>query len=221
MGGGGDHPAWAMAGRFYEKSTPLEAGSTIQPTGGWQFAGPVVMLQDEREASSAETFTWAMVETGRVVSVGRPTAGMTIIPTTFDAPSGIFSFRMGVHDRYTPIKRVQPEGIGTPPDVFVPYAPHLLTEGQDPCRRVGLEILRRLVDDEDRKSVVDAYAAVLESDAKRLPEKVRTDFDLLKTIGEHAAGLVAWEMLLEKAGHGHANRKARAEAVVEALGGRR
>jgi len=139
MGGGGDGPAWAMAGRFFEKRvlTP-----PVEPTGSWQFAGPVVMLQDERMVSSAETFTWAMTETGRVLSVGRPTGGATIIPGVFEVPSGLFRFRLGVHDRKTPIRGVQPEGVGTPPDVFVPYEPALLAGGGDP----ELEAARRTLD---------------------------------------------------------------------------
>jgi hypothetical protein len=140
MGGGGDRPAWDMAGRFYRKSKP-----PVRPTGAWQFDGPVVMLQDERQVSSAETFTWAMTETGRVVSVGRPTGGATIIPRTFEAPSRLFSFRLGSTDRRTPIRRIQPEGIGTPPDILVPYEPYLLEQDEDPVFAVGLLVLRQLV----------------------------------------------------------------------------
>jgi len=161
MGGGGDSPAWAMAGRFYSQSTPLGTSGQLAPTGGWQFDGPLVMLQDEREISSAETFTWAMTETGRAVSVGRPTGGATIIPRTYDAPSGLFSFRMGGHDRATPIKHIQPEGIGTPPDVFVPYEPVLLEHIGDPILAAGRDIVLLLMEGADRDVVVDYYGGVL------------------------------------------------------------
>jgi len=151
MGGGGDPPAWAMAGRFFAKRV---ATPPIQPTGSWQFEGPVVMLQDERMVSSAETFTWAMTETGRALSVGRPTGGATIIPEAFDAPSGLFRFRVGVHDRKTPIRGIQPEGVGTPPDVFVPYEPLLLAKHGDPALAVAREALDLLRKGEERNDVM-------------------------------------------------------------------
>jgi C-terminal processing protease CtpA/Prc len=141
MGGGGDPSAWEMAGRFFPKAAPL-GERTLEPSGPFQFAGPVVMLTDEREISSAETFTWAMAETGRAVTVGRPTGGATIIPAMFELPSGLGSFRLGVHDRETPIRRVKPEGIGSAPDVFVPHTPPVFDLGGDPEIAVGLRVLK-------------------------------------------------------------------------------
>lgn len=149
MGGGGDGPAWAMAGRFFQERTPQGTAPALEPRGAWQFDGPVVLLQDERMVSSAETFTWAMTETGRALSVGRPTGGATIIPEVFDAPSGLFRFRLGVHDRKTPIRGIQPEGIGTVPDILVPYEPGLLAKYGDPIlglAREALDLLRQHVD---------------------------------------------------------------------------
>ncbi|MHC4224143.1 MAG: S41 family peptidase, partial [Planctomycetota bacterium] len=139
MGGGTDRPAYAMAGRFFPK------GGVVPPSGDWQFKGPVVLLQDERQVSSAETFTWVMTESDRVVSVGRHTGGATIVPMGFEVPSGLFKFRMGVSDRRTPIKRVQPEGVGTPPDIFVPYEPYLLAKYGDPIFGIGKAVLQKLV----------------------------------------------------------------------------
>jgi C-terminal processing protease CtpA/Prc len=146
MGGGGDGPAWAMAGRFFKERTPNGTAPPLEPTGSWQFDGPVVLLQDERMVSSAETFTWAMTEGGRAVGVGRPTGGATIIPETFDAPSGLFRFRLGIHDRKTPIKGVQPEGVGTPPSLPVSYEPALIATHGDPIlgiARSALDALRQ------------------------------------------------------------------------------
>jgi len=158
MGGGGDGPAWAMAGRFFRKRTPQGSAPALVPTGGWQFDGPVVLLQDERMISSAETFTWAMTETGRALSVGRPTGGATIIPTSFDAPSGILSFRLGVHDRATPIRGVQPEGVGTAPDVPVAYTPDALAGGADPILAMGRRALELLLQGRSRDQVVAELA---------------------------------------------------------------
>jgi hypothetical protein len=162
MGGGGDGPAWAMAGRF--------APEGIKRSGSWQFEGPVVMLQDERMVSSAETFTWAMGESGRAVTVGRPTGGATIIPAMFTTPSGMVRFRVGRHDRKTPFLKIQPEGIGTPPDVFVPYEPYLFEKYGDPVLGVGLALLRELVAGAARDAAVQRYALTWGCEAQPLLE---------------------------------------------------
>ncbi len=141
MGGGGDPQAWAMAGRFYKGGVANGIHGRIEATGAWQFEGPVVMLQDSQEVSSAETFTWAMSETGRAVSVGRPTGGWGIIPNGYELPSGLARFRLGVNDRPTPIKGVHTEGVGWPPDVLVPYGP-VVCAHDDPVAEVGMEVLR-------------------------------------------------------------------------------
>jgi|GEM_PF-1512158 len=178
MGGGGDSAAWAMAGRFYSKKTPLGTSRALEPTGDWQFDGPVIMLQDEREISSAETFTWAMTETGRAVAVGRPTGGATIIPRMFNAPSKLFSFRMGTHDRATPIRKIKPEGTGTPPDVFVPYEPGLLERHGDPILAAATDIALYLVGGAERAVVVDYYGGLLGAEPERV-KKAQKKFDAL------------------------------------------
>jgi len=140
MGGGGDGPAWEMAGRFYPKGVGNGRNGRIEPSGGWQFDGPVVMLQNESEVSSAETFTWAVSETGRVVSIGRPTGGWGIIPKGFECPSGLLRIRVGVNDRPTPIEGVRTEGIGWGPDVLIPWGPEFCA-AQDPVREIGMDVL--------------------------------------------------------------------------------
>jgi len=161
MGGGGDTPAWEMAGFFFEKSPP-HGRVRIPADTHYSFTGPVVMLIDERMISSAETFTWAMTETDRVVTVGRPTGGATIIPTSFDAPSGLFSFRLGVTDRKTPGKGVQPEGKGTAPDVYVPYNAKTLADGRDPIYETARIVLARLVAGDSREKAIAAGKRAVE-----------------------------------------------------------
>ncbi len=234
MGGGGDSPAWAMAGRFYSKKTPLGSSRALEPTGDWQFDGPVVMLQDEREISSAETFTWAMTETGRAVSVGRPTGGATIIPRVFNAPSGLFSFRMGTHDRATPIRKIKPEGTGTAPDVFVPYEPELLKRHHDPTLAAATDIVLFLAIGAEREAVVDYYGGILGADPERV-KKSRKNFDALdrpprqKGFSDVVDGIVEemidWEIALCKSKHnpmpdfaGAADRLERLAAIAGLLG---
>jgi hypothetical protein len=140
MGGGDDVSAWEMAGRFYPGGVNNGLHGRIEASGSWQFDGPVVMLQDEKEVSSAETFTWALSETGRVISVGRATGGWGIIPRGYTLPSRLASFRLGVNARPTPIKRIQTEGVGWPADVTIPYGPVFRAEA-DPVMDVGLQVL--------------------------------------------------------------------------------
>ncbi|MCB9831092.1 MAG: hypothetical protein H6807_01355 [Planctomycetes bacterium] len=125
MGGGSDASAWEMAGRFFPKGVDNGRNGRIEASGSWQFEGPVIMIQDSLEVSSAETFTWAMSETGRAISLGRPTGGWSIIPRRFSAPSGKFDFRVGVTDRATPIKGLKTEGLGWQPDLLVGLGPKL------------------------------------------------------------------------------------------------
>lgn len=165
MGGGGDSQAWEMAGRFFTERVPNGPGRAIEPSGSWQFAGPVAMLQDELEVSSAETFTWALSETERALSVGRPTGGWGIIPKVFRCPSGLVDFRLGVNDRPTPIRGIRTEGVGWPPDLLVPYGPVLCAE-PDPARDIALQALRLLRAGVPRKAVVGLFGTLLSGDAK-------------------------------------------------------
>jgi len=159
MGGGGDGAAWEMAGRFFPAGADNGIHGRIEASGGWQYDGPLVMLQDESEVSSAETFTWAMSETERCVSVGRPTGGWGIIPAGFQCPSGLVDFRLGVNDRPTPIRGLRTEGVGWPADVRVPYGP-VLCARPDPVREVGLEVLRALHGDNPLDQVRAAFAGL-------------------------------------------------------------
>ncbi len=165
MGGGSDLPAWEMAGRLFPKQIAYGAGRTLSPSGSWQFPGPVVMLQDETEVSSAETFTWAVSETGRVVSVGRYTGGWGIIPRVFKCPSGLVDFRLGVVDRRTPLRGILTEGIGWPPDICIPYGP-VFCGMKDPARTVAMDVLSLLHAGVDRKSTVGLYQSLFSGQIK-------------------------------------------------------
>lgn len=170
MGGGSDAAAWEMCGRFFPGGVANGMHGRIEPSGAWQFAGPVVTLQDELMVSAAETFTWAMCETERVVSVGRPTGGWAIIPRAFQCPSGLVDYRLGVNARPTPITRRATEGIGWAPDVCVPFGPVMAAEA-DPVRRIGLEAVRLLAGGVPRDEVATLlgglFGAELDEAAQR------------------------------------------------------
>ncbi len=172
MGGGSDYAAWKIAGRLFKKAVANGNQRKIVPTGTWQFDGPVVMLQNENEVSSAETFTWAVTETDRVISVGRKTGGWGIIPRGFSCPSGLVSFRLGVNDRGTPIRGIHTEGVGWPADIDVPYGPLFCAE-VDPVRRIGLEVLQLLHAGCDRTQVRNAFAGLMHGDLTNFEKKAR------------------------------------------------
>ena len=165
MGGGGDGPAWEMVGRLFSKSVANGRGR-IEPSGSWQFDGPVVLLQDSLQVSSAETFTWAVSETGRVVSIGRPTGGWAIIPRGFSCPSGLVDFRLGVTDRGTPIGGVHTEGIGWPPDLEVPWGAVMLRDG-DPTLELATQVARAHVVERDADAVRKGFRALFAGDGDR------------------------------------------------------
>ncbi len=168
MGGGGDGPAWEMAGRFFTRNIPFKHDPVLKPSGEWQYEAPVVMLTDERMVSSAETFTWAMAETLRAITVGRPTGGATIIPRSFEVPSGIFKFRLGCRDRETSVNGVHPEGKGTAPKVYVPYDAELLTRFQDPILAAGFDVALMLALGAPRSVAVETYGGILGADSQRV-----------------------------------------------------
>jgi len=202
MGGGSDDAAWEMMGRLLPRGADNGRNGRIDPAGTWQFDGPVVMLQDEMEVSSAETFTWAACETGRVLSVGRPTGGWAIIPRGFDCPSGLVSFRLGVGDRPTPIRGLHTEGTGWPPDVTVPLGPRFAAR-PDPVREVGLACLELLHAGLGREDVARLFQGLFDGDVRgfgRAAETVRRkaeDFDpapLADLVQDDLETLVAMEV---------------------------
>ncbi len=163
MGGGSDAAAWEMCGRLFSKGASNGRNGRIEPSGSWQFDGPVVFVQDAMMVSSAETFAWAVSETARVISVGTTTGGWGIIPNRFDCPSGLVSFRVGVNDRPTPIRGVRTEGQGWPADVRIPCGPGFLGL-KDAAREVGLEILGILASGAEVEDVRVAWSGLVAGD---------------------------------------------------------
>lgn len=100
-----------------------------------------------------------MSETGRVISVGRPTGGWGIIPRGYSLPSGLANFRLGVNARPTPIKRIQTEGIGWPADVTVPCGPVIRGEA-DPVFDVGMQVLQVLAAGADAEKTRELFAGL-------------------------------------------------------------
>jgi carboxyl-terminal processing protease len=155
-GNGGGNSAYAdqMAGRLL--SEPFGYGRDTYtarlPTRAWRkwmtfratprepiYSGPVVVIMETSNFSSAEQFLVSLVDSGRVQTVGRATGGGSGNPTVFRLPGGRnakFSTANFVRNDGTPI-----EGVGLVPDVPVKWTVEDFREGRDP----DLEAAERLL----------------------------------------------------------------------------
>jgi carboxyl-terminal processing protease len=161
-GNGGGNSAYGdqIAGRFL--SEPFVYGRDYYagrlPTRAWRawmpfevtprapvYSGPVVVIMETVNMSSAEQFLIALVDSGRVETVGRPTGGASGNPVVFRLP-GAHNVRFSTADFHrndgTPI-----EGVGLTPDVEVTWTVEDLRQGRDPdleaAEQLLLEILER------------------------------------------------------------------------------
>jgi len=146
-GNGGGNSAYAdrVAGRFLNE--PFVYGHDHfcgrLPQRGWRasipfkveprkpvYEGPVVVIVETQNMSSAEQFLVSLVDSGRVKTVGRRTAGASGNPIAFRLP-GAYNVRFSTADFRrndgTPI-----EGVGIAPDVEVDWTVEDLRQGRDP-----------------------------------------------------------------------------------------
>ena len=146
-GNGGGNSAYGdqMAGRLMEE--PFAYGrdkyAARLPTRAWRahmtfrvaprepvYGGPVVVIMETANFSSAEQFLISLMDSGRVQTVGRPTAGGSGNPTVFQLPGARdvrFSTARFVRNDGTPI-----EGRGLHPDVLVSWTVEDFRQGRDP-----------------------------------------------------------------------------------------
>lgn len=132
-GGGNAALANAMAGRLVERTLPFGYELTRQPLPlrGWArryehrlrprgqaYTGPVALLIDTSNLSTAETFIVSLRDTGRALTVGRPTAGGSGSPVTVRLPGGGRA-RYSIAD-FRRLDGRSLEGHGIEPDILVP-----------------------------------------------------------------------------------------------------
>lgn len=144
-GGGSTFVSDPIAGRFFD--TPFTYGHdefrARLPQRGWRarfdyrvtprrptYTGPLVLLIDEYNFSTAENFIVALVDSGRATTVGRLTAGGSGNPLTFRLPGGgLVRFSSGAFHRYD---GTLVEGHGIAPDVTVDWTVDDFRAGRDP-----------------------------------------------------------------------------------------
>lgn len=157
-GGGNSTLAADMAGRLLDEPFTYgrESYRRRLPTRAWWlwgertvtprppiYAGPVVLLVDDFNVSTAEEFIVALVDSGRAQTVGRRTGGSTGNPLVFQLPDDAAAqFSSGDFRRMdgTPI-----EAVGIAPDVPVQWTLEDVRQGRDPDVAAAEQLLRQAV----------------------------------------------------------------------------
>jgi C-terminal processing protease CtpA/Prc len=104
--------------------------SEVSPRGPRQFTGPVYVLSNRHDFSSAEDFILAMRGTGRAKIVGDTTAGVTGGPIVRELANG-WTYELSQWIEFTADKKPF-EGIGLAPDIVVKSNATLMRAGTDP-----------------------------------------------------------------------------------------
>ena len=144
-GGGSTFISDPIAGRFLDR--PFTYGRdhfrARLPQRGWRahfdyrikprgpiYTGPLVLLTDALNASTAENFIVALVDSGRARTVGQTSAGSSGNPVRFRLPGGGWA-RFSTGDfRRNDGTRI--EGVGIAPDVPVAWTVEDFRAGRDP-----------------------------------------------------------------------------------------
>jgi C-terminal processing protease CtpA/Prc len=115
----------------------------VQPDPKVHYAGPVVVLVNEKTFGGAEDICIHLKNAGRVTFVGGPTAGCNGNRTWLSLPGGGRLWFTGMRVKFGDGSRFQ--NIGITPDV--PVAPTVdgISAGRDEVLEKGIEVLRRLV----------------------------------------------------------------------------
>lgn len=157
-GGGNSLAGDAIAGRLLSNNFAygIESYRTLLPNHLWQhdavyivqprkmtYSAPVVVLIDGSVMSSTEMLLAALVDSGRVTTVGRTTAGGSGNPVSFNLGEGI-SVRFSTGD-FRRLDGTPIEGVGFEPDVPVSWTLEDLRSGRDPDLEQAQRVLLKLI----------------------------------------------------------------------------
>lgn len=154
--GGNPVLAIKMAGRFTGKArsygwvryrngpkhddfTPFTE-ELVKPAGSRKFRGPVFVLTNRRDFSSAEDFVLAMRAIPKVTVIGDTTAGASGGPIPRELANG-WSYEISEWIEYLPSREMF-EGVGLAPDVFVRATAADVAAGRDIALERALLIAR-------------------------------------------------------------------------------
>jgi C-terminal processing protease CtpA/Prc len=158
-GGGDEQIGRDVAVRFYDRPhvyrvTQFRDGpghadfakrvsTSLSPGGARRFTGPVALLTNRFDGSSAEDFTLMMRVLPQVVVVGDTTLGLGSNPRAVTLSNG-WTMRVPQSMQSTPDGFVY-QWRGLPPTIAVPWTPADTAAGRDPYLDVALAELRRRV----------------------------------------------------------------------------
>ena len=156
-GGGDEQIGRDIAVRFYDRTRVYRvtqfrdgpahgdfakrATTSLSPEGARRFAGPVALLTNRFDGSSAEDFTLMMRVLPQVVVVGDTTLGLGSNPREVTLSNG-WTMRVPQSMQSTPDGFVY-QWRGLPPTIAVPWTPADTAAGRDPYLDAALAELRR------------------------------------------------------------------------------
>jgi peptidase S41-like protein/tricorn protease-like protein len=155
--GGGDRGvASGVAGRFMDRSRTFGylryrngknhgdftnyVTETVDPQGSRQFSGPVFILTNRGDYSSAEDFVLAMRVRPQTTVVGDTTGGASGGPIVRELPNG-WTYELSQWIEYTPNKTTF-EGVGLAPDVVVKPTAATFAAGKDAVLEHALTLVK-------------------------------------------------------------------------------
>ena len=123
----------------YESITDLEP-IYITPNNGTRYSNPIVILTNDKTASSAEDFTISLYKQKNVTTIGTNTSGM--LSDMFGADlSNKISFTLS-NQRYYSIEKTQLEDIGVPVKIEIINTKKDIENKIDPVILKALEVLK-------------------------------------------------------------------------------
>ena len=144
-GGGNDQLAFAVAGRFADRTRitgytrvrngpghddlTAPAPRNLSPRGSWQYTKPVTLLIGRGCFSSNESFIAAMGEFPHVTLVGDTTGGASANPRRLELGEG-WHYTVSTWIETTAAGRII-EWNGIVPDIVVPWSPEAMASGTD------------------------------------------------------------------------------------------
>jgi len=155
-GNGGGHGGIELASRFvkikrlthykavrqkggYDNFSALEP-KYIEPNKGVQFLNPIIILTNDKTASSAEDFTISLYQQSNVTTIGANTSGM--LSDMFGADlSNKISFTLSNQSYLSTDKEIL-EDIGVPVEIEIKNSKTDITNEQDPVINAAIEILK-------------------------------------------------------------------------------
>ena len=156
-GGGNRNVASDVAGRFMDRSRTYGylryrngknhddftnyVAETVDPQGSHRFSGPVYVLTNRGDYSSAEDFVLAMRARPQTTIVGDTTGGASGGPIVRELPNG-WTYELSQWIEYTTDKKTF-EGVGLAPDVVVKPTAATFAAGHDATLEQAIALASR------------------------------------------------------------------------------